>query len=144
MRFYRRPHVACVRDLQSSTVVSFGPCLFVLAPDLGWVSSLTDGHATCFAVRFHRGGKLFISHGGSLWAGKLAVLLRLHHSRHSRQLASCVKDLPLCGMNKIGCSMNKIGWFINRSTGQGIPGVFLNKIGLFVESTFWAPLLALF
>ena len=26
---------------------------------------------------------------------KLAVLLRLHHSRHSRQLASCcVKDLP--------------------------------------------------
>ena len=59
----------------------------------------------CFAGRFHRGGKLFISHGGSLWAGKLAVLLRLHHSRHSRQLASCVKDLPLCGMNKIG-------WFI--------------------------------
>ena len=48
----------------------------------------------------------FISHGVSLWAMKLAVLLRLHHSRHSRQLASCVKDLPLCGMNKIG-------WFIN-------------------------------
>ena len=54
----------------------------------------------------------FISHGVSLWAGKLAVLLRLHHSRHSRQLASSVKDLPLCGMNKIGCSMNKIGWLI--------------------------------
>ena len=35
----------------------------------------------------------FISHGVSLWAMKLAVLLRLHHSRHSRQLASCVKDL---------------------------------------------------
>ena len=48
----------------------------------------------CFAVRFHRGGKLFISHGVSLWAIKLAVLLRLHHSRHSRQLASCVWDLP--------------------------------------------------
>ena len=77
------------------------------------MSSLTDGHATiCFAVRFHRGGKLFNSHGRSLWAGKLAVLLRLHHSRHSRQLASIVKDLPLCGMNKIGCSMNKIGLFI--------------------------------
>ena len=45
----------------------------------------------CFAVRFHRGGKLFISHGGSSWAGKLAVLLRLHHSR---QLASRVWDLP--------------------------------------------------
>ena len=46
------------------------------------------------------------------------MLLRLHHSRHSRQLASCVKDLGQrssvlgCGMNKIGCSMNKIGWFI--------------------------------
>ena len=66
------------------------------------------------------------------------MLLRLHHSRHSRQLASCVKDLGPkifrdglredarfrvsaglvklnkigCGMNKIGCSMNKIGWFI--------------------------------
>ena len=63
-------------------------------------------------MRFHRGGKLFISHGGSLWAGKLAVLLRLHHSRHSRQLASCVKDHPLFGMHKIGRSMNKIGCFI--------------------------------
>ena len=66
------------------------------------------------------------------------MLLRLHHSRHSRQLASCVKDLGPkifraglrgdvrfrvsaglaklnkigCGMNKIGCSMNKIGWFM--------------------------------
>ena len=94
------------------------------------MSSLTDGHATMLRSAVHRGGKLFISHGGSLWAGKLAVLLRLHHSR---QPASCVLDLPCwvegrcpfpglaglaklnkigCDMNKIGCSMNKIGWFM--------------------------------
>ena len=58
------------------------------------------------------------------------MLLRLHHSRHSRQLASCVKDLGpkifraglrgdvrfrvsagLAKLNIIGCGMNKIGWF---------------------------------
>ena len=55
-------------------------CLFVLAPDTGWVSALTP-MPPFFSVPLHRGGTLCISDGGSLWAGKLAVLLRLHHSR---------------------------------------------------------------
>ena len=67
-----------------------------------------------------QGGKLCISDDGSLWAGKLAVLLRLHQSR---QVASCVRDLPQLGcgevsvsvsprvlqVNKNGCNINKIG-----------------------------------
>ena len=67
-----------------------------------------------------RGGKFCISDGGSLWAGELAVLLRLHHSR---QVASCVRDLPQldCGemsvsvsprvlqVKKNRCRINKIG-----------------------------------
>ena len=53
----------------------------------------------------------------------LAVLLRLHNSR---QIASCVRDLPQLGcgemsvsvspralqVNKNGCIMNKIGYFM--------------------------------
>ena len=99
--------------------VSTWSCLFVQAPDLGWGSALT-AMPPFFAVRLHRGGKLCISDGGSLWAEKLAVLLRLHQSR---QVASCVRDLPQLGcgemsvsvsprvlqVNKNGCSMNKIG-----------------------------------
>ena len=67
-----------------------------------------------------RGSELCISDDGSLWAGKLAVLLRSHNSR---QVASCVRDLPQLGcgemsvsvsprvlqVNKNGCSMAKIG-----------------------------------
>ena len=67
-----------------------------------------------------RGGKLCISDRGSLGARKLAVLLRLNHSR---QVASCVGDLAQLGcgemsvsvsprvlqVNKNGCSMNKLG-----------------------------------
>ena len=77
-----------------------------------------------------RGGKLCISGGGSLWVGKLAVLLRVHHSR---QVASCVRDLPQLGcgemsvsvsprvlhVNKNGCSTNKIGQFIKSKHGVG-------------------------
>ena len=50
-----------------------------------------------------RGGKLCISDGGSLWAGKLAVLLRLHHSR---QVASCVRDLPQLGCGEMPVSVS--------------------------------------
>ena len=109
----------------------------------------------CIAVRFHRGGKLFISHGGSLWVGKLAVLLQLNHSRHSRQLASCVKDLPcwvegrcpfpclrgFCKIerNRVRYEQNRVQYEQNRVVYkiEGIPGVFLNKIGLFVESALF-------
>ena len=77
----------------------------------------------CFAVRFHRGGKLFISHGGSLWAGKLAVLLRLHHSRHSRQLASCVKDLPC--------------WVEGRCPFPCLRGSFKRRSGFRRQNAFW-------
>ena len=82
------------------------------------VSAVASGEASC-----NRGGKLCISDGGSLWAGKSAVLLRLHQSR---QVASCLRDPPQLGcgemsvsvsprvlrMNKNGCSMNKIGYFM--------------------------------
>ena len=99
--------------------VSTWSCLFVLAPDLSWVSALT-AMPPFFAVRLHRGGKLCISDGGSLWVGKSAGLLRLNHNQ---QVASCVRDLPQLGcgemsvsvsprvlqLNKNGCSMNKIG-----------------------------------
>ena len=90
----------------------------------------------CFAVRFHRGGKLFISHGGSLWAGKLAVLLRLHHSRHSRQLASCVKDLPCwvegrcpfpCLRGSCKIAQNRVRYEQNRVQ-------YEQKIGWFMKS----------
>ena len=54
-----------------------------------------------FAVHFHRGGKFCIGDGGSSCAGKLAVLLRLHHSR---QVASCVGDLPQLGCEEMSVS----------------------------------------
>ena len=44
--------------------------------------------------------------------------------------------------NRVQYEQNRVVYKIE--AGQGIPGVFLNKIGLFVESTFWAPSLALF
>ena len=50
-----------------------------------------------------RGGKLCISDGGSLWAGRLAVLLRLHHSW---QVASCVRDLPQLGCGEMSVSVS--------------------------------------
>ena len=82
------------------------------------------------------------------------MLLRLHHSRHSRQLASFVKYLGPkifraglrgdvrfrvsaghaklnkigCGMNKIGCSMNKIGWLIKSKHRAGYTRCEQNRV----------------
>ena len=50
-----------------------------------------------------RGGKLCISDCGSLWARKLAVLLRLHHGR---QVASCVRDFPQLGCGEMSVSVS--------------------------------------
>ena len=71
--------------------VSTWSCIFVLALDLGWVSALT-AMPPFFAVRLHRGGKLCISDGGTLWAGKLAVLQRLHHGRQVPVVCGIVRS----------------------------------------------------
>ena len=132
-------HNVCVRSTCSLMFgatskwrsVSAWSCPFVLAPDLGLVSALTT-MLPFFAVRLHRGSKLCISDGGSLWAGKIAVLLQfitvgklpiVCGILRSWVAGRCSFPCPwVLQVNKNGCRMNKICQFMKSKHRAGYTG----------------------